>query len=124
MSKILLAAIIGIVIGLIAGHFITTKFLSEPIPKGYVRVTVNNQSGHVIKLLTLKHQSGSIEMEGLAKQEKVNLIFKNGGENSYRIKAILDDNSTVSSNGEYVEAGYRTVETVFADSIKIDRNAY
>jgi hypothetical protein len=122
MSKILLGVLSGIIIGLIAGHFITTKFLSEPIPKGYVRVTVKNESGRNIKLLTLKHRSGSIEMEGLAKKETVNLIFKNDGENSYRVMAILDDNSRVSSNGEYVEAGYRTVETVFADSIKITRD--
>ena len=54
----------------------------------------------------------------------VNLIFKNGGQNSYRVTAILDDNSIVSSNGEYVEAGYRTVEIIFADSIITNRNAY
>ena len=67
MSKIILGVLFGIFIGLIAGHFITLKFLSEPIPKGYVRVTVNNKSGRNIKLLTLRHQSGSIEMEGLTK---------------------------------------------------------
>lgn len=124
MSKIILGILFGIVVGLFAGHFITTKFLAEPIPNGYVRVTVDNKSGQNIKTLTLKHESGSIEMENLSDKESVNLIFKNGGENSYRIIAKLDNDSIVSSRGNYVEAGYRTTEIIFADRVKTENDKY
>lgn len=124
MSKLIQGALICILTGFFAGHFITRNFLSEIIPDGYVRVTVNNKSGHTIKTLTLKHESGSIEMEDLLDTETVNLIFKNSGENSYRIIATLDNDSTIYSTGEYVEAGYRTIETVSADKIRKERENY
>jgi hypothetical protein len=125
MNKTILGLLIGVVLGLVAGYLITTNFLlSEPIPKGYVRVSVENRSGQNIKRLTLKHESGSIEMKNLSKTDSANLIFKNVGENSYRIVAILANGSTISSRGNYVEAGYRTRETIFPDSIKTTLDTY
>lgn len=60
----LLGLMIGGVLGLSAGYFITTIFLtSEPIPKGYVRVHVKNLSGQNIKNLTLIEEGGSIEIK-------------------------------------------------------------
>ena len=124
MSKIIKGLFIGIIVGLFVGYFITKNFLAESIPNGYVRVTVNNKSGHSIKTLILKHESGNIEMKNLSDKEIVNMIFKNGGENSYRIIATLDNDSTISSKGEYVEAGYRTTEIISTDEIKTDRKSY
>jgi len=121
MSKIIIGLFLGILLGLFVGHFITTNFLSEPIPKGYVRVTAKNKSGHKIKTLTLKQENGSIEMKNLDDKESVNLIFKNCCENSYRIFATLDNDSTLSSRGEYVEAGYRITEIIFADRFATER---
>jgi flagellar hook assembly protein FlgD len=124
MSKIILGLFFGIVIGLFAGHFITINFLAEPIPKDYVRVTVDNKSGQNIKTLTLKHERGSIEMKNLSDVESVNLMFKNRGENSYRIIAKFDNDSVVSSSGNYVEAGYRTTEIIFADRVNTESDKY
>jgi flagellar hook assembly protein FlgD len=124
MSKIILGLFLGIVVGLFAGYFITIKFLTESIPKGYVCVTVENKSGQNIKTLILKHESGSIEMKNLSDKADVNLIFKNVGENSYRIIAKFDNDSTVSSKGNYVEAGYRTTEIIFADCVKAGNDKY
>lgn len=122
MRKITIGLLIGILLGLFTGHFITKKIISEPIPKDYVRVTVTNKSGHQITTLTLKHSGGSIEMKTLPDNESAYLIFKNGGENSYRIFATFDNDSTVSSKGEYVEAGYRTKEIILADEVKTERD--
>ncbi len=124
MNKIILCVFFSIIVGLFFGHFITTKFLVEPIPNGYVRVTVENKSGQNVKTLTLKHENGSIEMKNLPSEENVNLIFKNGGENSYKIFAKFDNDSIISSNGEYVESGYRLTEIIFEDRINTDRNGY
>jgi flagellar hook assembly protein FlgD len=124
MSKIILGLFLGIVIGLFAGYFITIKFLTESIPKDYVRVTVENRSGQSIKTLILKHESGSIEMKNLSDKADVNLIFKNVGENSYHIIAKFDNDSTVSSKGNYVEAGYRATEIIFADCVKAGNDKY
>jgi hypothetical protein len=117
MSKPIPLISFSIIVGLLLGYYITTNFFSEPIPSGYVRATVKNKSGQKIKSLTLKHQNGSIEMKKLSDQESVNLIFKNEGENSYRIFAQLQNDSMVSSKGNYVEAGYRTTEMIFEDTI-------
>lgn len=122
MKKIIVVLFLGIIIGFFIGHFISKLLSFESIPEGYVRVTVDNKSEHNIKILTLKHDEGSLEMKNLSNNESVNLIFKNGGENSYRISAILDNDSIISSHCEYVEANYRTTETIFADTIKIYRD--
>lgn len=125
MNKIILGLLIGAVLGLLTGYFLTTKFLtSEPIPTGYVRVFVKNLSGQNIRNLTLKHESGSIEMKNFSKSDSADFIFKNKGENSYRVIATLDDGSNVASRGNYVEAGYRTTETVYRDSIKTGVDTY
>jgi uncharacterized protein YneF (UPF0154 family) len=126
MSKIIIGVSIlfGIIIGFFASQLITKSFLAETIPEGYVRVTVDNKSGQKIKTLTLKHERGSLEMKNLANQESVNLIFKNGGENSYHIIANFDNDSIVSSKENYVEGGYRTTEIIFADRIKTENDKY
>jgi len=125
MNKIALGLLTALVVGLFSGYFITTKFLtSEPIPKGYVRVFVKNLSGQNIKNLTLLQEGGSIEMKNFSKSDSADLIFKNEGENSYKIIATFDDDLKISSRGNYVEAGYRTTETIYRDSIKTGLDTY
>jgi hypothetical protein len=124
MRRIILGIFIGVTIGLFAGNYITTAFLIDPIPNGYIRVTVVNQTGQLIKSLTLKHEKGNIEMKNLLDRDRAKLIFKNGGENSYQIIATLDNDSTVSSRGEYVESGYKRTEIIYSDRIETDRKQY
>jgi|GEM_PF-1631530 len=125
MNKITFGLLTGVVLGLLAGYFITTTFLApEPIPKGYVRVFVRNLSGQNIKNLTLTHESGRIEIKNFSKSDSAALVFKNHGENSYRIIAILENGSNITSRGNYVEAGYRTIETIYRDSIRTGLDTY
>ena len=125
MNKIILGLMIGGVLGLSVGYFITKTFLtSEPIPKGYVRVFVKNLSGQNIKNLTLLQEGGSIEMKNFSMKDSADLIFKNEGENSYKVIATFDNGSQVSSRGNYVEPGYRTSETIYRDSIKTGLDNY
>lgn len=125
MNKIALGLFTGLIFGLLTGYFITTKFLtSEPISKGYVRVFVKNLSGQNIKNLTLLQEGGSIEMKNFSKSDSADLIFKNEGENSYKIIATFDDDSKISSRGNYVEGGYRTTEIIYRDSIKTSLDTY
>ena len=125
MNKTILGLLIAVVLGLLSGYCITTKFLtSEPIPEGYVRVFVKNLSGQNIKNLTLVEEGGSIEMRNFSKSDSADLIFKNEGENSYKVIATFDDGSKITSRGNYVEAGYRTTETIYRDSIKTGLDMY
>ena len=124
MKNIIVGIFIGIIVGLLAGYYIRTKFLTEPIQKDYVKVTVQNKSGQTVKLLKLNHEKGSVEMQNLANMESVDLIFKNPGENLYQIFATFDNDSIISSKGEYVESGYILTETIFEDRIITDRNTY
>lgn len=124
MRRTILGIFIGLIVGLFAGHYVTTKFLIDPIPSAYVRVTVVNQSGQLIKSLILKHEKGNIEMKDLRDRDHVKLFFKNGGENSYQIIATLANDSTVSSRGEYVESGYKRTEIIYNDRIETDRKEY
>lgn len=125
MNKIILGLMIGGVLGLSAGYFITTIFLtSEPIPKGYVRVHVKNLSGQNIKNLTLIEEGGSIEIKNFSNSDSADLIFRNKGENSYKVIATFNDGSKITSRGNYVEAGYRTTETIYRDRIKTALDTY
>lgn len=124
MRRIILGIFIGVTIGLFAGYYITIAFLIDSIPKGYVSVTVVNQTGHLIKSLTLKHEKGNIEMKDLIDSDRAKLIFKNIGENSYQIIAVMANDSTVSSKGEYVESGYKMTEIIYSDRIETDSKLY
>jgi flagellar hook assembly protein FlgD len=121
--RVIILLVAAIIIGFIAGYLVKT-YVYEPVPKGYVRVRIDNKSGHVVKTLALKHESGSAEVTNLNREETVHIIFKSGGENSYCIIATLDNDSVLSSKGEYVEDGYRRVETIFSNQVKTDRNTY
>lgn len=124
MRKYLLGIFIGILVGLFAGYYITTKFLFDPIPSSYVRVTADNNSGQKIKTLTLKYRNGTIEMKDLPDRESAKFIFKIYGEDSYQIIATFDNDSTVSSRGEYVESGSTRTEKIYKDRIEPDRKQY
>ena len=124
MIRIVIWVLVGLLIGLAAGYLITANYLLETIPKGYVSVTAINKSGNKIKTLILHHEKGSIEMNDLAEQESVKLIFKNAGENAYYLTGEFENDSTFSSSKEYVEAGYRLTEIILADTVRSDRSSY
>lgn len=118
MKQTLIGLLIGAILGFIAGYLKTEFLIGESVQPNYVYVTVVNKSEHLIKSILLKHEKGNIEIQKIVKNEKVTLIFKNGGESTYRINATLDNDSTLISNEMYVEGGYRTTETIFNDYIK------
>ena len=118
MSKIIYGIFIGLFVGLIVGYFITTNFLAEPIPDDYVRVMVVNKSNHEVKLLTLIHQGGEMKIQKFCKGESEKLLFRNRGEGTYHIIAILDSDTTLTSKELYIEGGYRTTENIYNDHIQ------
>ncbi|MBG8554055.1 hypothetical protein [Hymenobacter guriensis] len=124
MRKVILSVLAGIIFGVLASTFLSKRLGSKPIPEGYVCVIVKNQSKRPIKLLTLKHERGSIEVKGLQQGEQTNVIFKSPGENAYSVIAKFESGSTVASRKEYIEGGYRRVNTIFTDTIRLERNAY
>ena len=85
---------------------------------------VKNLSGENLKNLTLIQEGGNIEMKNFSKSDSADLIFKNEGENSYKVIATFNDGSKITSRGNYVEAGYRTTETIYRDSIKTGLDTY
>ncbi|MCR5889937.1 hypothetical protein LRS06_19600 [Hymenobacter sp. J193] len=124
MKKVILGVFACISFGLVASIFLSNRLSSESLPEGYVCVIVKNQSKRPIKLLTLKHERGSIEVKGLAQGEQTNVIFKSPGENAYYVIAKLESGSTVTSREEYIEGGYRGIGNIFNDTIKIKPNDY
>jgi len=122
MKKIFIGLLIGLTLGLLIGFCATNYLVTGTVPTGYVCVTVKNESGHLIKSIFLKHALGSIEMKNISINESANITFKNGGENSYCIVATFDNDSTLKSAAPvYVEAGYKTTETIFNDHIKTEQ---
>jgi hypothetical protein len=118
MKKTFIGLLIGAILGLVFGYFITKYLLIGTVPTGYVCVTVRNESGQHIKSVLLKSNAGSIETKSLNNKEEVNLIYKNGGEGTYFIVSTFDNDSTLSSKAMYVEGGYKTTEIIFNDHIK------
>lgn len=119
MNKLFLGICIGLVCGLVGGHFITKYlFTSETISPDYVRVTIINSTGQTIKKVILEHENGTCEISKLLDKNETKIIFRNAGEGSYKVTAQLQNDSTLTSKGTYIEGGYRMTETVTAKNIK------
>jgi fluoride ion exporter CrcB/FEX len=118
MKQTIIALLIGITVGLIIGSLATTYLQGSTVPRGYVCVSIRNQSGQNIKSLLLQYNSGSIVTNHLRDKDEVNLTFKNGAEGTYSIVSTFDNETTLTSKEIYVEGGYKTTETIFSDTIK------
>lgn len=113
MKKHFGGIMIGLLLGLIVGIFIAKILLtSESISPEYVRVTIVNSTGQTINKATLKHENEAFEIRDLSDKSEIKVIFKNVGESSYNVTALLENDSTITSKGIYIEGGYRMTETV------------
>jgi hypothetical protein len=122
MNKLLVGIAIGLFLGLF-GYYSLTLFLSnEFVSNGFARVTLRNESGKNAKKILFQHERGTIEATGLRDKEEIRFIFKNGGENSYKITVTFDDDLTLTSNEVYFERGYRGTETIWDSGIITENN--
>lgn len=112
--------ILAFAIGAIAS-FAICRMLGDHLPESYVSCVVMNKSGHVVNTLELRHGKGNVKVNNIVNGKSVELLFYAGGEDSYEITATFDENSVISSGGEYVESGYRTEETIYRDTIITER---
>lgn len=108
--------VLGIAIGAVVGFAISRMF-NEPVPKSYVRVVVHNKSGRVINTLQLRHETGEMNVGKIDNGTSFPMLFQAVGEDSYDITSTFDDNSVITSKGEYVEPGYRREEFIYQDTI-------
>lgn len=70
----------------------------------------------------LQHNEGTLEAREVRDHAELRFIFENQGENSYKIWATFDNDSTLTSDGPYFELGYRGVVTVSDSAIAIKDN--
>jgi hypothetical protein len=96
----------------------TSSYDHDFVGQDSVLVRVNNQSGYHIKKIILIHEKGKIQMENIPDEKSTKIIFKSAGENSYKIFAVFDNDSTLTSQEMYTEGGYRILETVYTNQIK------
>jgi len=119
MNRLLIGIFIAVFCGLVGGHLITKYLLtSETISPDYVRVTIINSSGKIIKKVKLEYESGTYEITKLLDKNETKVIFRNAGEGSYKVTANFENDSTLSTKGSYIEGGYRMTETITNTEIK------
>ncbi len=122
MKKLIIVLLTGLFIGLLY-YFIMTSFYSyEPISNDFASVIIKNESGQRIKKISLKHNRGTFESTNLNNLEQIRYIFQNGGENVYYISITFENDSTLKSQGVYVEHGYRGIETIKKSKIITKNN--
>ena len=122
MKKVIIGISIGLFIGLIC-YFASTIFYSnEFISKDNASVTITNESGQQVKKVLLKHKGGTLEANNLYDTDQVRFIFTNKGENSYQIIVTFENDSVMSSQGVYIEHGYRGTETITKTKIETKNN--
>jgi hypothetical protein len=122
MKKLIIGLLTGLFIGLLY-YFIMTSFYSyEPISNDFASVIIKNESGQRIKKISLKHNRGTFESTNLNNLEQIRYIFQNGGENVYYISITFENDSTLKSQGVYVEHGYRGIETIKKSKIITKNN--
>lgn len=82
-----------------------------------VCVSIKNESGFAVDSLVLRYDDGEIKYNGLQVNDETDIRFKNSGEDSYHVIAILRNGTVLETNGMYVESGYSTTETIYPDTI-------
>ncbi|MEJ7643742.1 MAG: hypothetical protein WKF87_04055 [Chryseolinea sp.] len=112
MNKLLIGIAIGLLLGLFGYYSLTFFSSSESVSNDFARVTIKNESGRNAKKVLLKHGNGIIETTGLSNKDEIRFIFRNMGENSYKIIVTFDNDLTLSSNPLYIERGYRGTEII------------
>ncbi len=112
MKKLLIGITAGIIAGIIIGLFLYYRLGAFSVPRDHVRVNVINKSQYKIKELILTHQSGENIIKWLIPDAESIILFRNKGENAFTIKVIFENDSTLLSKENYVEAGYNVTEVV------------
>ena len=118
MKKIFIGVAAGLSLGVLGCLLFYLFFSVELIPNDFASVVIKNESGKVIKKTLLKHIHGTIEDRHFLKNnEELRFLFKNTSENSYTITVTFDDDSTLTSDGMYIEYRDRTTEIVTRSKI-------
>ena|SRR5690349_11525907 len=122
MNRLLIGIILGLILGA-CGYLTVTIFTSfEIISNNSATITIKNESGQYVKLISLQHQDGTIEARGLRDKEEMRFVFSNQGENTYKVVATFENETTLTSQEVYFEIGYRGTETIKKDQIVTERN--
>ena len=82
-------------------------------------VTIKNESDKSIKRLALTHNSGFIEANSLLPKRETQFIFQNSSENTYKVFAVFENDSVVTTEGRYFEYGYRSTLSISDSGIVI-----
>lgn len=84
-------------------------------------VTIENESGQDITDVKFTHVTGGIrsitQLPALRDGQSTTVHFFIAGEGGYGLDATLSDGRVLTTNGGYIESGYRTTEVVRPYSI-------
>lgn len=120
LPKIAVTASVAALLGFVGGA-VTSAVRGWGSP--LVEVVVENETTSVIRLVSLQLSScgatSSLAVQDLAPGRAHTFRFFVCGEGGYTLDAMLE-NKMVLSSGEYVESGYRVVESVGAFRIRSD----
>ena len=120
LSKIAMAASAAALVGFVGGA-VTSAMRGWGSPA--VEVVVENETTSVIRFVNLQLSScgatSSLSAQDLAPGHAHTFRFFVCGEGGYTLDAMLE-NKMVLSSGEYVESGYRVVESVGPFRIRSD----
>jgi putative heme iron utilization protein len=122
MKKVFIGIVIGFLIALGVYYSLTLFSSQEWLSNDFARVTFVNESGKTLKKVMLQHERGTLEAREVKDHAELRFIFENQGENSYKIWATFDNDSTLTSDGPYFELGYRGVVTITDSAIVIKDN--
>jgi hypothetical protein len=112
MKKILIGSSIGIILGVVITTFVMNFIIVNQVPKNHIRITVQNKSGYMIKELKLIHEKGENNIKWIKQDREVTNVIYCGGENSFRIKVIFENDSVLISNEKYIESGYDITQII------------
>ena len=122
MKKVFIGIVIGFLIALGVYYSLTLFSSQEWLSNDFASVTLVNESGKTLKKVVLQHERGTLEAREVKDHAELRFIFENQGENSYKIWATFENDSTLTSDGPYFELGYRGVVTITDSTIVIKDN--
>ena len=83
-----------------------------------VTVQINNISQKNISAARIEHENGTAVISDIKKKKNKKIKFFSKSENSYKLNAIFEDNTSLYSEKRNVKPGSRIVESVTDEEIK------
>jgi len=87
-------------------------------PPSTLQVNIHNQSGVPISNIIITGQDGAVILNKLRPYQTKEIPLIMFGEGTYEISATLQNGEVISSQGGYVEPGYRVKEIIKPNSIE------